>query len=307
MMQGGIDQNRARSGEIIVKDLLLNGLSAAGRSLRRTPLARSDFLNRVHTSISLWLHSSNEATMGPFCVRFDPRDRMRGKKLALYGEYDVHEISLLCSLLKPGDHVLDIGANIGLYSLYFSRAVGESGRVIAFEPDPDNLALLKLNLERNECKNVEIVPCALNDQKAKGELFQDQTNRGHLSLFELEKTEGSITVSVRRGDEVMKELGVQPRVAKIDVEGAEPGVIAGLGKYKPEIMLFEFWPGTLLELGHMPDEFLASLVADGYMLAVLDPATGEPLAKTPQEIVAFAKERTSASNILARRSAQSAL
>lgn len=119
-----------------MKALVKGSLSLVGRVLRHTPLARSKFLNDLQAEVALRFHNSNTATMGPFRIQFSPSDRVIAKKLVLYGEYDKAQIELLCSYIKPGDDVLDIGANIGLYSVYLSRAVGPEGRVLAVEPDP---------------------------------------------------------------------------------------------------------------------------------------------------------------------------
>jgi hypothetical protein len=112
----------------LVKSLLLKILSRAG-ALRRTFLARWSWVNKAHGALTLWLHGSNEVNVGPFHVRFDPRDRAIGKKLPPYGNFEEDEITLLCSLVKPGAVAIDVGANLGLHSLYLSRAVGPRGTV----------------------------------------------------------------------------------------------------------------------------------------------------------------------------------
>lgn len=132
-----------------MRTILKRLLSLGGRLLRRTPLARSDMLNRLHGGLSVWLHGSDTVNVGPFIVQFDKRDRFIAKNLVLYKKFEHKEIELLCSLVEPGDHVLDIGANIGLHTLYLSQAVGPDGRVIAVEPDPDNLRILRNNIETN--------------------------------------------------------------------------------------------------------------------------------------------------------------
>jgi FkbM family methyltransferase len=246
------------------------------------------------------LYGSNEADVGPFRIRFDPRDRLIAKRLALYGEFEKHEIALLCSLVQPGDSALDVGANIGLYSLYLSRAVGPKGRVVAVEPDPDNIALLRSNLENNGCDNVIVLPCALGAESGPVKLFQVEENRGNLSLADVVGTGRFVQVPMRRGDEALAELGLQPTVVKIDVEGAEPLVLCGLG-YEPPVLLFEFDPSLLYALGHDPVEFLKSLVARGYRLDLIDPDNGNFMRDTPTAIAKFVgSQRNCTYNILAR-------
>lgn len=258
--------------------------SLAGRVLRRTPLARSKFLNRLQARIVLRLHKSDSATVGPFRVRFAPSDLTIAKKIILYGEYDKAQIELLCSFIEPGDDVLDIGANIGIYSLYLSRAVGPKGRVLAFEPDPSNLAVLRHNLESNGCENVEVIPCCLGDAEGEVKLFQSFGNAGGSSLWHRNEAGGHSLVPMRIGDEVMSEHGFRPRVAKIDVEGAEAMVLAGLKAHKPRVILFEYSTRLLKEVGSDPSAFLDALIAEGYDLASVDAQTGGTQGGTIDEV-----------------------
>jgi FkbM family methyltransferase len=280
---------------------LLRFLAFAGRRLRRTPLTRVPLLDRIHARLSLSLHNSNEAIVGPFHLRFDPRDRLIAKRLVLYGKYEEREIEVLCSLVKYGDYVLDVGANIGLHTMYLSRAVGPQGRVIAVEPDPDNLALLKANIEANKCENVIILPCAFGEATGHVDLFQVEDNRGHLSLADLGETGQSVSVPMQRGEEALEQLGLQPTVAKIDVEGAEPLVVSGLGRHKPNILIFEFAPQHIRALGRDPKAFLDSLVTDGYGLELMDPDTGERSRATPSSIMPLPDGLNVILNVLATR------
>jgi FkbM family methyltransferase len=290
----------AQSG---VKSLLLHSMALLGDALRRTPIARWQWLGRLHANLAVRLSRTESVTVGPFRVFVDPRDRVIAKKLILYGGYEQREIDLLCSLVQPGDCVLDIGANIGLYSLALSRAVGPAGRVIAFEPDPDNAALLRKNLDVNGCSNVTVIEDALGDESKDVKLYESDDNRGALSTSDVLGVgeEHAIRVRMRRGDAVLAELGVQPRLAKIDVEGAEPLVIAGLGAQLPQVLMFEFVPHLLRAAGRDPAEFLHRLRSAGYSLAAVDPESGRARDLTPAELAAGAVTEAADRNILARR------
>jgi FkbM family methyltransferase len=276
-------------------------MAAMGSRLRHTPLARIPLLNRVHGRLAISLHKGDEVDVGPFRVRVDMRDRVIAKKIILYGAYEEREIELLCSLVRPGDRVMDVGANIGIYSLYLSRAVGPAGKVLAVEPDPDNLALLRANLEANHCDNVIVLPFALGTVSGEAGLFQADDNRGNLSFADLGGTGRSVSVPVRRGEEVLEELAFEPRVAKIDVEGAEPQVVSGLGRFKPQVMLFEFVPGHLRALGEDPATFLDSLVSEGYTLRPVEPDGRGGVPGAASSILAAAEEPNANLNIVATR------
>jgi FkbM family methyltransferase len=226
------------------KRLLLKIMATLGSSLRRTPLVRLKWLGRLHANLAVRVSNSNSVTVGPFRVFVDRRNRVIAKHLILYGGYEAREIALLCSYVKPGDCVLDVGANIGLYSLALSRAVGPSGRVIAVEPDPDNLALLRKNLQANGCTNVTVIEDALGDESKDALLYESSDNRGALSTSDITGVGASraIRVRMRRGDDVMAEIGLSARVAKIDVEGVEPLVTILRSSYRVSKVAAIHWP-----------------------------------------------------------------
>jgi FkbM family methyltransferase len=222
------------------------------------------------------LSSSDNLSFREFRVAAAPGDEMITKKLILYGDYDRAEIDLLCSMVSPGDCILDVGANIGLYTLPLARAVGAAGLVIAAEPDPGNLALLRKNIQVNGCANVHVVPEALGDRAGQVKLYQRADNRGALSTADIFGVgeANAITISMRRTQDVLERI---PRLMKIDVEGQEPLVIAGLGSIRPEIIFLEFAPRQLRAAGHDPAQFLSQLESMGYRLEAIEPETGRHL------------------------------
>ncbi|MEO7961989.1 MAG: FkbM family methyltransferase, partial [Ginsengibacter sp.] len=68
--------------------------------------------------------------------------------------FEYSTLQLFTTILQPGDVILDVGANAGLYSVFYSRLVGENGHVHAFEPDVNTYGLLRENLQLNNCNNV---------------------------------------------------------------------------------------------------------------------------------------------------------
>jgi FkbM family methyltransferase len=151
-----------------------------------------------------------------------------------FGTYEPAQSALFCKVVKPGDVVYDIGAHFGYYALLALKLVGTEGRVLAFEPSPPNLARLYRHIELNRCSNVQVLELAVSDREGSAH-FETRTGSGlgHLA------PDGPVEVKITRLD------GLQgyplPNVMKIDVEGAEVGVLRGanslLAAAKPTIFL----------------------------------------------------------------------
>jgi len=108
----------------------------------------------------------------------DPTDSIVSPTLLRDGYFEPYETTLIESEIRPGDVVLDIGANIGYYTLIFARLVGERGRVYAFEPDPTNFRLLKKNVRANGYQNVIFVKKAVADSSGSMPLYLCPDNKG---------------------------------------------------------------------------------------------------------------------------------
>lgn len=156
---------------------------------------------------------------------FNRNDRFVGRSLDLYGEWCDSEIALLEKFLRPGDTVVDVGANIGTHTVAFATFVGEAGRVLAFEPQRFSFHLLCGNVALNCLTNVE---CR---QQGLGESIRT----AGIPRISPRETRNFAAVAVsddREGDEVqivtLDSLGLAScRLVKIDVEGMEPEVIRG--------------------------------------------------------------------------------
>ena len=146
----------------------------------------------------------------------------------------------LLSLLRPGDVVYDIGANIGWYSLLAARTVGPSGTVLAFEPDLANADLVKRNAASNRFANVTVVPAAVSDQDGwatfldKGSLMgrldkDDDDAQAKRRASRDQRVNGSSPVPVISLDTWIRATGQPaPTMIKVDIEGAEIGALRGM-------------------------------------------------------------------------------
>lgn len=152
------------------------------------------------------------------------------KEISLNGFYEKELLMGMCKLVEgKAGTVLDIGANIGNHSVFFSRIFS---KVISFEPVPSNCWILKANLNLNGIKNVQLIEKGLSNTNEKLYIAHEDpknTNNG-ISRNDISGTQN--TVDVVKGDDELEKLSFPAPILmiKIDVEGLEPEVIMGLEK-----------------------------------------------------------------------------
>jgi FkbM family methyltransferase len=134
-------------------------------------------------------------------------------------------------VLKEGEEVLDIGANIGYYVLIESNLVGDSGKVYAIEPVFSNIKALKSNIKLNNCENVEIFRLAVSDKDGKSRIYV--SDRSNLSAMEKSRAGGKVIgaeeVEVVTLDSFFKDKNISSFI-RMDVEGYEYNIIKGMAK-----------------------------------------------------------------------------
>ena len=220
--------------------------------------------------------------------RFCLHPRFIGWNLAAY-EPDL--MSSVAGTLREGDVFLDVGAHVGLYSLVASVRVGLAGRVVAFEPSPASVSLLRRHLAWNGCENVQVLEAAVSDTEGSA-LFThraDPTDPGGCAnslAYEIERGVRS-SVRLRTLDSVCEELGITPRLVKMDVEGAELAALRGaervLRSCRPDLVV-AVHPEPLRAMGGSPESLMAWMRSLGYRGTRLD---GSPVAVPGFEEVWF--------------------
>ena len=178
-----------------------------------------------------------------------------GWSTLLYGPFEDTELRYLAELVRPGDTVFDIGANVGLFSVVLGRAVCAGGRVISAEPVPINALRAKENYELNHLFNVQLVNAAIGS--AEGTIRLNLANDlAYPSVVKVAESRGSgesIEVPLRTLDSLWFEIGApEVRFVKVDVEGAELDVLRGavemLSRTKPVFLLEANSPNALGDL-----------------------------------------------------------
>ena len=179
-------------------------------------------------------------------LKIDP-SRDNGVELALYetGTYEAGTLHVFENFLKSGDCFIDIGANIGLMSIYASKLVGETGKVISFEAHPETFKWFQFNIDLNHAANIQANSFALGSEAGNAEIYDNwDINRGGASLIVKSKDSVGHAIEVKVLDEVL-DSKVVPKLIKIDVEGFELPVLQGaektIRKHQP-ILVVEYSP-----------------------------------------------------------------
>lgn len=217
-------------------------------------------------------------------LAWDPADlRTAPNMLLFHGEYEPREAAVLEAYARPGDVVLDVGANVGWYTLLFARRVGPRGRVHAFEPVPRTFQVLARNVELNAAGDrVTLVLEGLAERDGDAEfylpagtgsvaasrqrLFADQDNeRVRVRLTTLDAYAAPLT----RLD-----------LLKADVEGGElpllQGGMATLRRFRPVLFLELLRKWSRLH-GYHPNDVIQLLRAEGYACHAVGPRGLDPM------------------------------
>ena len=172
------------------------------------------------------------------------------------GSYEPQEIRFFRSMLKPGDTALDIGANFGLYTILAAKQVGREGRVLAFEPNPNSLRYLRLNILLNRQSRIEVVPVALSNEEGETEFIC--VSQGAYSALKVGETPGNtsaITVRQTTLDAIAAAESLYlVDFVKMDVEGAELLVLQGgeefFSRIPRPLVMCEFNDNRAAPYGH---------------------------------------------------------
>jgi FkbM family methyltransferase len=213
----------------------------------------------------------------------DPADEVMTPTILVLGNWETAETDWFIRTVKPGDTVVDAGANVGYYTVIGSRLVGEKGKVYAFEPDPANFELLEKNVRLNGLSNVVLERKALSDKNGTLKLFIADKNKGDHRIYQPEgESRPSIEVEAIRLDEYFKDHKRGIDVLKSDTQGAEGVILAGMkglleGRPDGPTIFMEFWPYGLAGMGTDAGALLKTLESYKYKFYEFTPARGNGL------------------------------
>lgn len=209
--------------------------------------------------------SKNCIVHGNMSMKLDPGDTLGIGR----GRYETEISEIMCKYVGDGMTVLDIGANIGYFTLLLSRLVGKNGTVHAIEAAPHNVELLKYNIKQNNLDNVIVHGCAVGAAAGSIDLHLSECNNGMHRIYQSVVTGATIVkVPLMAVDEIS---GLKKAdFIKIDIEGAEVGAFRGMKNLlenSPNLKIVaEFSPSSIREAGEDATELVSLLLQHKFQL-----------------------------------------
>lgn len=213
-----------------------------------------------------------------------------GRRIYKRGEYEKSLSDFISAniVFEEGDVALDIGANIGWYSILLGKLMPGKSTIMAFEPDPFNFELLAYNIKQNSLTNIMLVNCALSDNKEIKKLYRySDKNLGRHSLLNIN---GGKFVEVEAVvlDDFLKERGIdiaKVKLLKIDVEGYEYFALSGAAQtlVYVQYLIGEFAPRHMRKGGVDPGLLVDLLTGKGLRPHILH--EGKLLAVNRDELL----------------------
>ncbi len=187
-------------------------------------------------------------------------------------KYEVENYIFLQQQVKPGMHIIDIGAHIGLFSVCSSQLTGPHGKIICFEPTPGTFSILKNTLRLNHCDNVTALQAAVSDKEGTATFFVSHvegSNSNSLVKNMLKGESVGYEAKIVTIDSSVKKYSIIPSIIKIDAEGAEFDVLKGGGEtfkeHKP-ILILGLHPAFIIQKGDSLEAIWELLSDAGYQV-----------------------------------------
>lgn len=215
-------------------------------------------------------------------------------------------VGIVERLAKPGTLAVDVGANIGFFTLALADAVGPSGHVLAFEPEAVNLQILKRVIRRRGCQSITVIGSALGEHDGMALLHLNPHSPADHRIYSAVGLTGTQRVPLQSLDQHLDRIGESRTlsVVKIDVQGAELLVLRGmqgaLTRHAQVHILLEFAPDMVAACGSDPEElphFLKALGFSAYLLS----GHAEPCRLPWEDVLKCAKSNNYIDLLLSRQ------
>ena len=200
-------------------------------------------------------------------------DAIVSGNLAL-GCYETYNLEVFEAMLRPGMCIVDVGANIGLYSSIAAKNLGPSGRVVAVEPDATNCSFIRRTKEKNQLANLTVIEKAAGDIEGPTLLHLCKTNKAdHRTYGDGDRT--TVKIEMTTIDSIFDELELPPvDILKIDTQGFELFVARGMSRMlegSPDVSIFmEFWPWGITKASASPADLVNFFTSRGFAIWEID-------------------------------------
>ncbi len=215
-------------------------------------------------------------------------------KFSMMGKF---ESEFFKGIINPGMTVVDIGANLGYYTILLADCVGVNGRVFSFEPEPGQYALLLKNIQANHCANAIAIPKAVSNQSGRIVLWLNKANQGDHRIYDPADGRPSIEIEATTLDHFLSERD-WPKIdfIKMDIQGAEFLALAGMKetiKKNPAIMMLcEFCPDKIIQAGSTTAKFLAQCRDYGFDISHLNEGKKKVEKISTEELLKVSRRET---------------
>jgi len=197
--------------------------------------------------------------------------------LSVVGGHEKTSINIVKKEVKEGDIAIDVGANIGYYTLLLAKLVGPTGHVYAFEASPKNFAILEKNVKVNNYKNVTLIQNVVSNKNEQISFYMSGKYKNQNFLFKPDNVYDEIKIQSIALDEYFKNQNNIDFI-KIDIAGAESLVLDCMDsilKNNNVKIIQEWWPNAIRKHGREPDKHLNYLSKLGYKIYEIDGAKDE--------------------------------
>ena len=198
-------------------------------------------------------------------VYFNSADRFLAAMLWKTGRLEGFEMELFSRFVKPRITMLDIGANMGVYSLTSSNVIGDKGKIIAFEPDKDHVKTFTKSIKANGFENIKLYPFAVSDKNETLVFHADTFNSGNNQVAkENENNKNELHVQAVCLDDFLKDMPTVDLI-KMDIQGAEYFAFIGMKtllERNPDVVVFaEYWKKGLEKMNVNPADYINLLAS----------------------------------------------
>jgi FkbM family methyltransferase len=205
-----------------------------------------------------------------------------------YSVLEGFESKYILNIIKPGWTVLDIGANIGYYTVQFAKKVKSNGKVIAVEPFDNNLHLLNKNIKLNQIHNVEIIPKAISSKSGIAKLYISEGHAGDHRIYNTINGRKTVPIETITIDDLVHKRD-RVDLIKMDIQGAEHFALDGMKQTlskNPKInIVTEFSPSMLRESGGNPEKFIDFFIEKGFLIKYFNEKRNLLLKTTKEELI----------------------